>query len=75
MMPRLRCLSSVNAFPHLQPMDGNIGIHVEAQSYFPATNLEHRDLEHAPKPIEPPTITDSWLFLVKTNMIDTPFLD
>jgi hypothetical protein len=34
-------------FPHLQAMDGNIGIYLEPQSDLPTLNLEHRDLEHA----------------------------
>jgi hypothetical protein len=46
-------LSSLGAdlFPHLRTMDGNAGVDLEAQSHVRASNVEHRDLQQAMKPI------------------------
>jgi hypothetical protein len=33
-------------FPHLRSLDGNSGIRVETEFYFPAPDLEHDHLEH-----------------------------
>jgi hypothetical protein len=42
-----------DSLPHLETMDGNMGIDLEAQSHAPAFNLEHRDFEHAMEAIDP----------------------
>ena len=62
-----------DSIPHLQPMDRNSGIDLEAESHGPTFDLEHRDLEQVFLPWHVPTTTVSWLFLDKINMIEPPF--
>jgi hypothetical protein len=38
---------------HLPAVDGNTAIDLEAQSYLPAANVKHRDLEQVMKTIGP----------------------
>jgi len=64
--------TGADTFPHLPAMDSDLGRALEAQPDLAAPYLEHRDFERAPQAVEPPTTTDSWLFLVNTNMVRPP---
>ena len=44
---------AVNAFPHLQTMDGDIRIDLEAESHPSALDLQHFHFEQAMKTISP----------------------
>ena len=50
---RLKMSVPVDAFPHLQTMNGNAGVDLEAQPHVGASNIEHRDLHQLMKAIGP----------------------
>jgi hypothetical protein len=55
-------------------MDRDIGIPLKAESHLAVADVEYVTLSRGSPLPEPPTITDSWLFLVKTNMVEPPVL-